>query len=291
MPRKKSLKTTGKQKVLALIFAMTMVSGFAIVWATAQYYDSNNVSTQLFISDSDTEYGNTLVTDNFNHFPKGNVTSRQLGQIGVFWNETLWTPAYLGNNTWGVSVEEFAVAEYADAQFQFIMEMPQIDNWIIEYVLVNMTAPAEANKMVSNVFHYDAPYSVIPTGGTTDLTQFTEIYRDLTGDIGTSDVNMTVSLAESLRIYDFTQETTSNFFNIVITLDDALTDGLDGFSWTWTVEIWGHAQTTTTLETILTWGLSGAIILNIFVIVYMTDAVDMGGFIRDIPKKAKARRR
>lgn len=285
MPRKKSLKTSGKQKVLALVFALTMVSGFAIVWATAQYYDSTNVVTQLYITDSDAEFTSVEVTDNYDHFPEGNVTSRQLNAVGVYHNETLWTPAYLGNNTWAVSVGDVPVSTYDNVAIQLTIDMPNIDNWIIDHIIINATAPAEAYGYSVNMFHLTEPYAVTSGGTGIDASQSTLLELNSVGTVDEFIENLTVSQAKALRIYDLTQATPENFLHIGFSITDPDTTGCDAFSWSFTIEVMGHLQTTTTLSSVLIWGLGATVILNLIVIVYMTDAVDMGGFVKDIKKR------
>ena len=67
MGKKKA--SSGKDIVLALIMFCTIISGFAFVYAIDYYQDTNGVSEQLFISDTNTEFPSYNVVSAYSTYP------------------------------------------------------------------------------------------------------------------------------------------------------------------------------------------------------------------------------
>lgn len=286
IPKRKNTKNSGKQKALAFIFAIVMVLGFAVIWATAEYYESSNERELLFVSDSNTEFINSTISSDYTYYESTYIETHARTFKSGLVNHTSLTPAYLGNNTWGMTCPEYNDIPYVSVDYYVQMDLPNLDSWIVTDFVYNFSLDETADYDGGYTFlHFDSPFPATIYGSASTPTAETHIatYYDFSG---VDEHNVSVSLEKALKIYDNSQGKEYTSLEIGFVADDPTT-ALDGFAYTFSVKIYGYKQTTTTLETVLTWGLAGTTILNVVVIIFMTDTYDIGGFVRDIPKRRR----
>lgn len=290
MPNRK-LKTNAKAKdlMLAVLFASLILIGFVGVYVVA-YYENGVVSESLFISNAETDFNSFEYDENCAYEGWSLRTSQKWNDPPSDYYQTNYTPVYQGNDTWAFSIDGFdstATVGYVD----ICMDLPNMDDWVIEKIILNMTLPNEDDQHVgisiwttnSIITYEDSPYSA-------DIDQITPIYSSSHDSVSEFNLEIDVALTKALRVYDLAQEKT--FYSVLFGVGDTDDDGIPSHAVQFKMEIIGQKTRAQTLNTQLTWILGGASVLNIVGIIYMTDSIDLGKTTIDLrpPKRRKGKR-
>lgn len=273
MPRKKAEKLfkNEKQAVLSTIFILVLIGGFVGVWYVDAYYEDGN-STLLFESDSNTEFGSYNFVGNPTYFPSLKTCQR----ISTNYLQYNRTPAYIGNNTYLISLND------TNANFNsgyIVIDMPNLDSWIIDKIIVNSTENDDPSyRFISSFISSPLPaWNLDKNVGVSVI--------DFYGAGGNNWINTTetVSLTEGLEIYQNAQGTQSI---LAIQFYD---DGADwnGFAWEFHIEIYGEKITGWSKLDATNLVIASCGTINIIVGIFMTDQIDVGGYVKDLQKRRK----
>ena len=289
MPKRKTSVSSPKDIMLSLIFVSAIVLGFAMVWYVDYVYagDGSPETTLLFETDTNTEYMTFTTTDNYVFYPYFNVTTNARYIKGSVPHSDQLTPAYMGNHTWGMSIPEYDDTPYDHISSVVVMVIPDMDNWIMTNVKINMTMPNDDVTCLLTVLHLNSKTFGLTTYGSADpLSQETNLIAESVGTVAQWEVDFDVPLVAGLRINDLSQDQAYHCFEFGWVLDDASTGLLD-YAQTWTVQVYGQQVTGWTIQDSLSVAIGTSVLVNVGVMVYMTDMVDIGPDIKDLPKRRK----
>jgi hypothetical protein len=275
-------KSTGKQIALTVLLVGILLSTFLMVFAVDYYYTNQNGTgeiVELFTTDVNQEY------PHYNYDPVGLPSpfwdSIATGQFHAvlpnFWQFNR-TPAYLGNNTWSISVNDTGQA-VAPQFVQVVMPIDNLPNMIITEMVVNITLNADADLLVEGTAqHFNEPQDQ------TDSTRATLLFNDaLAGGITFYNRSYPISLTNSLRIFDISQETDTNL--IVFIIADLNGDGLSAWACQWKVTLYGRSTLGWTEQTTIAVVLLLGTAFNLIGGWFALDQNDWGKDVKDIPPK------
>lgn len=266
---------------LSFLFMIMILGNFVSVAGITYYYETNGHENvvQLFTTDSNTDFSNipfgvTMPTNNLDNFTTGHFF---LHATTVTWLSYDKTPAYLGNDTWGFSVNATFHAGASTREI-ITIDLPELDQWIITDVDINTTLPGNTDQQLDlRLYSKNTPIEV------TDPFLDVEILSLATTPLSTSiDKHIDVNPVSSLGIYQNSQGKAETGLQIIIL--DSANDGQNAFACQFSVTIFGTQATGWTLETSL---LISTIIWNIIIligVVYSLDMFDIGGFVKTLKK-------
>jgi len=273
---KAKAKNKGSDKILTVIFVLAILTGFYLVSMVNASFENDKENISLFNSDSAITFGKYANTGfPVNSFANFTTGINQIESTSYFQYEK--TPVYLGNETWSYSVN--ATDSYTQALY--VIELPNMENWIIDEIVINQSKNTDTDlrqqitiwSIDSTNFEYGTIgtllYSDSGIGGTT-------LYHNHTVDL---------SLSQALDVLDKASDNTKHF--ITISMDDTSLDGLGAFSWDFSIEISGKQIDSYNITQQLNLVMGIAITINVLCIVFMSDEIDIGGFINDIPNKKR----
>ncbi len=268
-------KGNGKQTMLAAIFMVVMLLGFGSIAYISKSYTVNGEYEALYITDSDTEFG-AIEYPSTNAYPSLNTCQR--GSIGAERFQHNRTPVYQGNNSWVISINSTG---YISNTGLFVINLPNTENWIIKNIVVNMTKNTDADIRV---------YGKLTSYSTNLVSeQIYNIFYDDTSAhtvVGTTyNKNISIPLNTAINI----QNNANNKKNTILELayDDTLDDGIGAFAWELKIEVFGERIADWSINDTIFGALAGATALNILCAVYMTDAIDVGGFSKALKSKRR----
>jgi len=272
---------SGKQQILAFVFAIVVISGFFATYLTATYYDGQSESSVLFETDTNTNFGFlefekvAPVTDYYDYYRNGVYQV-----IGGEYNVYNKTAVYSGNETWSISSNATSI----NSATIMIVEIPNLDEWIIESVNISCTKSLDTD-ITFIIDIYSLEDLTIKSSGETGGTN---IFTD--SGIGNNPnskfwQNITVAQSTALNVYDKSQDNNNHY--IVVQFVDKDKDGMEEFTMSLNLEIHGKATTEFNLQGALMIGLGFAIFLKTIVFIFMFDSIDIGGYVND---KRKSKR-
>lgn len=272
MPKKK-LKTQPKDILLTVVFVFIILIGFVGVWYVAEYTNGQNVEI-VYESDSDTDYTvlKWLNSAEFTTFQ----TASYIPSLEWQFNRT---PAYIGNNTWGMSVNESAVG----VQHQVVFAMPHMKNWVIDEIILNITNNDDTDMRIGLTAYSTA------TAGIGDSSAGTVILLDNTAGGSALYYNETIDvpLVTALDIYDHANNHPVTI--LVLFWDDLSGDGMSAFSPQWKITITGEKQSTWSMNNKLALVVGFADFMLVIGIIYIQDQFDLFGYVKDLPTTKKKR--
>lgn len=278
MPKGKKKNKNGTQTFLAFIFAIVLSIGFIGVWYVEAYYDLNGDWDLLFETDSETEfpiieYGESYPTV---YYPSLRNSQRELrGSDYLQYNRTA---VYSGNNTYSMAVNSTDGNRNTVA---YLIEIPNANRWTISNLIINMTRNTDTDiNFEISFIHWNTVLE--------DDDLETDIY--LSYGIGSAtgedyNLNRSIPLESAIELYDNANAYSNTA--LYITYADQDFDGLTGFAWEMKVTIYGEQLTGwSKLDSVnLAIGFADGIL--IVACVFLTDAIDVGGFVRDLPKRKR----
>lgn len=233
---------------------------FTSIHYASEQFVKNLPNTQLFITDSNTEFPNIAST------PYNATTGVAYVDSGFNWNQIVTYPTYLGNNTWGVSqpASPAPPPTATGTRHEILYTIPITESWFIDYVNVSIFLPTMPvnTRMYSTI--YNAVQSNIASAGwfnyTFDFTTFQSLNL-INGIIGNPEAE------------------------IYCLLSLAAPDGntLPAHAYIFNVEIIGKLVTTWTLQDTINLIVGVSIGINIFIGVLMLDSVDFRAVRKDLP--------
>lgn len=282
-------KTSVKQQSLAIILVLSFLSGFVMIIGAEVYYESTNIKEQLFISNSDTEFITVSVSDNYIYSDVSAIDTHARNLKGGVVTFISLTPAYLGNNTWGLSVPTFDDPPYDFCDAYFQMNIPDMENWILTDIFMNWSVGTQIYQGGMTILHFNAPFPLTDGGSASDKSAETPLlYQYGLSNPITTDYQ--VPLNKALKIYTDSQSKGYTSLECAIQIN-SLSVPWESFAWTFNVEIFGYQQKTFTLKSLISTCLVIATIMNFAVIIFMTDIIDLSGYKKDIPHRRRKNNR
>lgn len=283
-----------RQSVMAGFFALVLVLNFGLVGWVAWEYEGNGQEpeTLLFTTDSSTQFGKYTTSDNYVYYPFLNITTNVRYIKGATAKSFELTPAYLGNDSWGVSAPPLGDTPYDAISGVWNILVPNMQGFLFTHIDMNMSLPAVDTHVGFTVLHPPSAVFGLTTFGSADPpSQETNIvYSDpVPASTGYWLVDYDIPLTKSLRIYDLSQEAHSNALEIAYNIDDPSV-GLATFPMTITVEIYGRQVSGWSLTDSMALAVGVGVVLNVVTVAFMSDELDIGGRVKDIRKRARRKR-
>lgn len=278
--------------LMAAVFVGILVINFLFVFAVAYAYESDGgagAETLVYESDSNAQFGHYGVSDNYIFYPYTNITT-QVREITNVPPQRLTayelTPAYLGNNTWGVSAPPLGVTPYDHISGVIVQVIPNLDSFIMTRIVFNETMPAVDVHCGLTILHFPSePFGLTTYGSANPASQETNLIFSDPVVAPQWSFSYNVPLTKALRIYDLAQGIPQGNMAAEVgwTVDNPA-GGLGTYAMTWSLQIYGRPVSAWSLTDSLALAIGGGVFLNFVAIVYMTDEIDIGGFRKDIPR-------
>lgn len=272
---KSKVKTT--QTVLATFFMVSMLIGFSAVAYIDYEYQQNSEPVILFESDSDADTFKIDLPQST--YPIGQFYDSQNSQMAIQGTEYIqWnrTNVYTGNNTWAMGINGTG---YDNNYIRMQFALPNLEDWII--TSVNFTSTLSGDDIESYgvvIIHSESSIT------TYDSSQGTLVYQNTGITTETElDINQAVPTNLGLRIHDYAIEPLNDATGIEFFI--YMEDMADSWSFEIDLEIWGEQISNWALSDSIFGALAGATTLNVLVMLYMNDSIDIGGFSKTLKKK------
>jgi hypothetical protein len=288
LPKRKYKTSSGKDIILTVILSFSLMMGFVGVYVVQAYYDTELTPETVFESDSDLEFGQHDYGLGYpiNWYYDVQTAYKILNGADFFqYNKTA---VYTGNNSWQTSVNTSTVSGVGTSNaFDWVMNFPNLDRFVIDNLTVSLRYPVMPDSFVGiYVIHFPTL-----TGYTEDSPiKQTLLYSDISAQttqtsLGWYNKTLDIDLTDSLRIYDIAQET-DNWF-LFMTIQDKNKDGFSEGVMSINFEMNAQQISGWSIIDSLTSVIGGAFILNIIVAIFMLDAYDIGGYVRDLPNRKR----
>lgn len=290
--RKTNKKSSPMDVFLAMLLIIGMLSGFGIVYAIDYYQDTNGNKTLLYISDSNTIHPSYEILGEATNEPHYLANSFKLHILtpNIYYQYNK-TPVYQGNNSWAITGNGTTLSP-SHAYIQYLIELPNFSSWLIDNVTISAlieTSDDDLEFFTGIVFcdngYYDGNkptaeryQSVKHEDTTTFQTTYPTGWFNKTYDI---------SLAGALTFHDLAQE--KNPIGLMFEIGDKLNDGFSQITLSVKISINGEQITGYSTIDTLTIGLCGASIIGFTITIMATDQFDIGGYVKDLPKRKKNR--
>ena len=275
---KQNKKQSINQIWLSFVFMIVILGNFITVAGIDYYYETNGFGERqsLWVSDSSTEFP---VFEFASDYPSPFYDDIQTGQNIVHngYHQYNRTPAYLGNDTWSMVVNSTSFTGLQYSAINVWMVLPNMDTWLIDNVIINLTLPGEIDEKVGiAIWGLNTP--VLNSGYNSASTL---IYSNsFTGGDSEMNENIDVSLLDALNIFDSANQFDNYAMNLFIT--DTGNDGISAFACVWSCEVIGEIVTGWSVESSLLVSVTVWNVLIGIAIVYSLDMFDLGGFIKTI---------
>lgn len=259
-------------KILTIVFVFSIVIGFYLVSVVNGNYTDKRDIELLYQSDSTTEF--LTLTAN----PLINYNLMTTGIYDIVPDPYIKLPVYLGNETWSMSVND---TSYSYGYAMFVVALPNLDSWIIDNMVFNITKGAPSDESFAVWIVNSKTIGIL--NGNTDIQL--KIFEDnVAFALADGYYNRTIDLTlnEALEIHDLTNNGVQPYMLIRVR-DQVSPAGLEAFAFTFKMTMEGRKVDTYNIIQQLEVALFLSTSLNILCIVYMTDEIDIGGYINDIP--------
>ncbi len=271
-----------KQMFLSFLFTFVLVIGFIGTASITNYYETTGINNVLlYETDSTTKAGLIPFSEDFPPYPLSFVDYQhsQLQLIGGNWNQYNRTPSYTGNGNFSMAVNTSGAGVGTNLA-QYVFELPNIDTWLIDYINITMSTNAELdNRLILSLIYITTTYPI------DDVSAYTIVDNILL--TGTSPLDLQFDLTPLQTQQVFSESSGHTEFFILFQYLDSTSDGMVGFAWDMNFEIHGTTTGGWSMDNAITAWLVINIIALVIVIVYAQDRFDVGGFVRDLPKRRK----
>jgi len=267
------------QTMLTAFFLAVMLAGFGAVAYVSELYNTNRQIDVLFETNSNTDFPSYEYINTPTYYYSTDQTS-QRATDGIYVFQHNKTPIYSGNNTWAISVN---ATGYSSNTAVYIMEIPNANNFQINYIDFEMSKNLDSDINLYVGFEFF-------NGNTIDveLIQDNRIFIDNNvGLISGTEYNKNISLAlsDSIEIY---QSANNNEHTLMyIYYVDADSDNFTPFAWEISTTIYGEQITGWSINDSIIAVLIISTIANIIIGIYMTDSIDIGGYVKDLRKQKR----
>jgi hypothetical protein len=168
----------------------------------------------------------------------------------------------------------------------YIIELPNVEDWIITDIWFNSSRPAENDLAMSMSIDYPDDDMLIDFDKPDILS--TGIFADLSAGSGTGEDyerHTPVPLDTAIEIYDRAgQPDTSPIMTLGLG-EYPPTDSFGDHAWTINFQIYGEQVSDWSLKDSVFGALAGTTALSLGVLVYMTDGIDLGGYTKVLRRK------
>lgn len=266
------------QPYLALLFAIALTTPFLSVWGVSVYYESNGGDTVLFETDSDTEFS-ALARENYPYYvyPMMQTGRYYETQSPLILHNISKTPVFIGNNTWSFASNYSNLEGYA----QYVIELPDVSNMVISSINITTGKPLDADLRMTVRIISVADIGIVDYVNDVPLVNL--MYNSLAIESESSNefsVDIPVSLVKALQVNANAQGKEQHVLVIQI-LDEIQDGGLD-FAFNFNAEIKGTSITTWSIIDTTNVVLILSLIFVWMVIVFATDSIDAGGYIKNL---------
>lgn len=263
-------KTNINQTMLTALFLGVMLAGFgAVAYVSEIYKGQANVIT-LFESDTNTEFPSY---DN-DAIGYGNIdTCMRISPIEKQYNKTT---VYTGNNTWVLAMNETTLNYVSGVIY---IELPDIDNWILDTFILNMTENDDDSYYLRVSL---MSFNLIDGLENTASTVITDLLIDYkSGGDTWNNETIDVSLSQAVEIHNNANNLDKTLIRIHYYDDGA---NYNAFAWEFSIKITGEQLTGWSIIDSLSTVLIIATVVNFTIAIYMTDGVDVGGYVKKLKK-------
>lgn len=275
------------QTLLALLVALVMSIGFVGVYALSYEYEVNQtqLSEVVWTTDSNavfSEMDTSVSVPAMAGIQPYTLGSYKTTSAGTIWDKNNATGVYLGNDTWGASMIGWASETplYSSALYMIPFDVPEAKTFIADTITINITLPADITLQI-----YAGGYNT-PVDSTL-ITPGVQLANVITTTETSYDEEITLSSYQKLQWYSAsTQYETPD---IVIYIYDTDRDGLSSYAMEVSIVIEGQSSTTWSLQDSVNVAIGGSIAINVLVMVYMSDSIDLGGSHKDLPSKGRSK--
>jgi hypothetical protein len=277
------------QTLLAIVISLMMVADFVGVYAVRYQYTQNSVPESIYVSDSNTEFG----TIDFQALTPPTQFSAiyqpmyyaKVSPLGN-WIQSNITMVYTGNDTWGGAVNSPAGAYY-ESQVYIPIKMDIVKTCLITSISIKMSLPGDADIQTDATFLSVHNPVIVPT----DFGFYTTIQPITASTPGATSYNQTLAITpyKALKIYSDANSNPETYLTIRII--DSLQNGMTPYNLNMTIEIMGTPVNTWSLQDSVNFVLGASIVGNCILLVYMSDAVDFGGYRKDLSNRSGGRRK
>lgn len=279
-------KISQTQTVLATVFMVSMLLGFVAVAYIDYEYQNNGDITLLWESDSSTEFSSynhvNMESDWFDYSCNGQFVAFE--PMPYSYCEYNRTAVYSGNNTWTYSCNE-TFGDYRNYN-TWVISLPNLKSWIITDMNITVSTPGDSGLELDFSIIYPIA-NELDRDRTDRLT--TRLYLDysLTTD-PTETYNYDVPLNKALEIFD-SCNSNENIEPVLSlsTYDITPWGGISEYAYSISVEIYGEQVSGWSLSDSTFTALAGATCLNVVIVIYMTDEIDVGGYVKNIQKRRR----
>lgn len=278
-------KTNPTQIILAIILVIGMLSGFGLVFAVDYYQDTNGNTESLYITDSNYKTSTGMLeTGTFPPYTLGNSYvyrdwAWSVGEIIVYPK----TAVYLGNNSWSMAING-STASPSTNNAMFSIDLPNLPSWLIETVNISLKISTTDDDLFIYGFFIYGESNVFTFPGIVAHVNNIDTFQTSSPN-GYYNRTIDLPLAKSVEIYDKAQEKSDMCF--VLEVDDKNNDGFAPITITYTIEFTGEKISGWSTIDSITWALAGASIIGFAVTIMATDQFDIGGYIKDLPKRKR----
>ena len=273
------------QILLSFLFMIMMIGNFVTVAGITWYYENNGHENivEIYRTDSNTDFGHVNYGVSFpvNHFDNYTSGYYHLAPSTTTWLTYEKAPTYLGNDTWGISINATTHAN-ANAFTIINIDLPDLNQWIITDIDINTTLPGDTDQELF-VATYSKNTPIEITDGNLDTTLLLD--ASIPG-LTELDEHIDVSPVNSLRIQENSKVRVNDGLHIRIR--DTTNNGMGSFAFQFKVVILGTQAGGWTLQTSL---LISTTIWNILIligVIYSLDMFDVGGFVKTIKEKRRS---
>ena len=280
------------QTFLTIIMALFMVSGFVGVFAIGEYYEANTSTTAeiMWESDSNLEF-QTLdtsrhVSDLYKNLPNpygvGTFKQTVVGSVS-FYEQNNCTPVYTGNNTWAMTMTGWLpdIPDYTNGWHHLPILIPNANSFIAETIDVSFTMAGDVDQYVQILLGSN----VNPEHPDLIGVDFTVLYPE-TAHFGETLFEQTFDLTTFQKLEWFGESQNKDDIGMWIYIREGdTTDGLSSFAMEFSISVTGVPSLTWSLQDSMNIWLGFCVIINIGLIIYLSDVVDFQAVRKDLPKR------
>ena len=267
-----------KQSMLTALFLAVMLAGFGAIAYVEYDYAQTTQPIQLFVSDDNTVFPVIPAYTDYNGWYS--LRNAQYERTNFDGLQTNKTAVYAGNNTYVMSIDIMNTLFYKYATY--VIELPELDNWLITSINLTTTLNIDTDlRSEIYIHHHTGDYD------RTNPSHKTIVYQN-NGEGGAEtykEKDIAVPLSKAVEVYDGCQNQDVKALEFM--LYDKDQNGFGAFSWEFSIEIHGEIlsgwSSHDTVVAILV--ISGT--ANILIALVMTDGLDIGGYVRNLPKRRK----
>lgn len=276
------------QTVLALIAALVLSTAFVGAYALEYQYNQSTPMTEVWVSDSNMEFSQvdtSLTMPELDGLVMGLASYKFWGfPTYTSYEATNSTGVYTGNNTWAASMIGFSSTTpiYTVGSYYIPVDIPEASTFLANYIALNVTLPPEDVLVQIYLSGYTDPATTI-----IDAVGVSLYSNTIDGAVTTNfEQNFHLSTYQTLTWYNMCQKEGVTPA-LAVYMYDTPKDGMNSYALQMNISIKGTAVTSWSLQDSVNVAVGGAIVFNIVLGIYMTDAIDWNNIKRKDLKKGR----